>query len=247
MKTLVAVAIGDSYVQDTEVMIQTFRQYNPDWSVTRFYNKDLDEILPPNCAALSPFSKCELGRWCALKKTLEMGSEHVLYADGDMMWCGTHASTANAPLVLTPHQILPEFRWMDKERRIGDGIINIGLLEARKDAEELLEVIIRRAVSDMRRFWRKGRVWTQFLMDVMFCFEHKSMALNLHPGANVACWNVTLIPERRVLGTVEHPVVVFQEYEWPLASLHLSGAAKMRKRASSVLDGLLDKWELLKR
>lgn len=242
MQALVVVAHGDVFVKDTEVMVNTFRIHHPTWQVLRFYNKDLDAILPKECLTWDPFSKCEIGRFCALQRALSTGYDHALYCDGDFMWCGQHVSSVSAPFVFTPHQILPEYRWADRERRFSDGVINIGLIEARRGCEEQLAIMIKRAVSDMKRYWRKGKLCLQFMADMMCVFE-KKVELNLHPGANAASWNIGA--ERRVVGTVEHPVVIFQGYEWPLGSLHMSGSHRLRKRISTVMDALLDRYEAL--
>jgi hypothetical protein len=244
MNTLVVVSMGELYVRSTEVAVATFRKHNPTWSVARYYNKDLEAIVPDELKEWSAFSKCEIGRWCAMLKTLREGADHVLYCDGDFQWYGPHVSDTRMPLLLTPHQITVEGRWKDFNRRMGDGVVNLGLIEAYKDAADVLDAFIKLVARDASRWVRKKKLWLQFPIDAVALMGYKT-ALNTHPAVNVARWNVG--SERVIEGTPEHPVVKFQDKYWPLSSMHFSGYKHMQGRAGGVVDALIQGYELLHR
>lgn len=238
MSTLVVVAVGDSFIRETEVAVRTFMQHNFGWHVERYYDQDLVDILPDKCKAWTPFNMCEIGRWCAIRKAIEHGAKHVLYCDGDMMWFGAHVSDSKAPLILTPHYILPESGWRDYKVRLYFGVVNLGLIEAFDDSADMLTAFIDGAIEHAGLYSRIGKIWLQPYADSWLGIGHK-ITLNKNPSTNVAKWN--LRKERKLIGTPEQPRVLFQDWEWPLISLHLSGEGKSRGKFGPVMDAFIDR------
>lgn len=224
-KSIIAVALGEEYVRKTEVMLASFRRHNPEYDIIRYYDNDLDAILPDGTEGWNAFSKCEIGRWAALRDAIELGYSYVLYSDGDMFWYASHVSTADAALVFSPHYLLDSSLRRKTHQIISCGLPNIGLVEARSDAISSLDVLIYEIMRDPRPWFHPRGLWTQTIAGI-FSFTGRDIAWNRHPGQNVACWNLAM--ERWIFERNGRYMIRFDGKEFPLVSLHFHKPGKIR-------------------
>lgn len=245
-KALVAVAIGDKYIRQTEVMIESFLQHNPEWDPVRFYDADVDKIIPDAAKDWNPFSKCEIGRWCALRIALKNGFDHALYSDGDMFWYGSYPDYPkenDAAIVLSPHYLLMSSKRERVHLLIKDGMPNLGLIKARSDAAETLDIFIWEVMRDPRPWFHGIGIWLQTISGIFAATGGFDVLYDQHPGVNVGNWNLTI--ERQIVKIQGHPHVLLGDLSYPLVALHFSKYHKMRGRYGLVMDRLLSDYEWL--
>ena len=242
-KALVAVAIGDTYTRQTEVMIESFLQHNPEWEPVRFYNGEVDKIIPDAAKGWNPFSKCEIGRWCALRVALKNGFDRALYSDGDLFWYDQYPlhGLPDSAMVLSPHYILASSMRLRAHQLIKDGIPNLGLILARPDAADMLDAFIAEVMDDSRRYFtHKAGIWLQCPMGI-FAMAGWDATYDMTPGINVGNWN--LKTERKVVSPGGRPQVLIEDLCYPLIGLHFSKYSRLRGKYGPVLDKLLTEYE----
>lgn len=220
-KCLVAVAKGDKYERQTEGMISGFLRYNPGWHVERFYGKRIDEILPEECIQWNDFSKCELGRWLAVRACLgKYGT--VVYCDGDMRWYGRYDTCLEHSIVLSPHYITDNAKRAAKHWIMKDGAANLGLFEVSRSPEndELFDYIIGEVLHNPRAFMHGDQLWLQNLASTLPDCGFDAVYSD-DPSVNVASWNLRM-GDRIVVERDGACIVGCGGLEYPLKSFHFS-------------------------
>jgi len=189
--TLVAVAMGNAFVKQTEGMIRSFLALNPDWSVERFYDNDINKLLPDACRTWSSFNKCELGRWLAMKKCLESGYDTVVYSDGDIRWYGKYDISIGHDMVIYPHYVTNFARQNAKHLLQKDGIANIGIIEISRsiDHDRLFDFVIGEVLHSPTTFMHGQQLWLQNLVSTIPDCGFDCV-YNTNCGYNVASWNL---------------------------------------------------------
>lgn len=187
-KCLVAVAMGEKYTRQTEGMIRSFLAHNPDWSVERYYDNDLCNLLPDSCKGWTSFNKCEIGRWYAMQKCLET-YDTALYCDGDIRWYDSYEEHDHA-LVITPHCITKLGSMEMRHNILKDGMANIGILETNRtpNVEVLFDYVIGEVMHNPKAFMHKDQLWLQNLVST--CPWIFDCVWNQDFTVNVASWNL---------------------------------------------------------
>lgn len=188
---LVAVSIGEKYVRQTEGMIKSFLTHNPNWSVERYYDDDLERILPEQCRIWSSFNKCEIGRWIAMQKCLEH-YDTVLYCDGDIRWYGGYPSDYfRHTAMLTPHYVTSFAKCNKKHWILKDGAANIGIIEINRSVEcnGVFDFVINEVLHNPRYFMHGEQLWLQNIVSTLPDCGY-DVVYNNHPGINCASWNL---------------------------------------------------------
>ena len=202
-------------------MVRSFMERNPGWDVERYYDGDLDELLPQNLRAWLPFSRCELGRWYAMRDALRRHGT-VLYSDGDVRWYAPY-SAPDADAVLTPHYVTQAARRSAKHWLMKDGIANIGVVQvsATAQSDELFDFVIGETLHNPTAFMHGRQLWLQNLVSCIPAVGF-DCAWNTDCGMNVACWNLRH-GDRSVHGAAGACVVRTPDGdERPLVSFHFS-------------------------
>lgn len=222
-KGLVAVAVGEKYVKQTEGMISSFLKYNPGWEVRRFYDADLDDILPKECRKWSAFNKAELGRHIAVKRCLETDCDTVLYCDGDMRWYGQYEISVQHDIVLSRHYITSKAAENAKHWIHKDGVANLGMFEMSRsiDHDRIFDFMCGEVLHNPNAFKHKDQLWLQNLASSLPECGFDAVYSN-DPGLNCACWNLRhedrLVFERDGVPWVKTNT----QLKYPLRSFHFS-------------------------
>jgi len=222
-KALVAVAVGEKYVRQTEGMIQSFLEHNPGWEVRRFYDGDLDKVLPAECRRWSAFDRCEIGRWFAAKRCLETDCDTILYCDGDIRWYGPYDTSLQHDIVLSPHHVTAKARQDGKHWIMKDGAANLGMFEISRsiDHDRIFEFVCGEVLHNPNAFKHKDQLWLQELAtSIPLCgFD---AIYNMDPGINCANWNLRhgdrLLFDRDGVPWVKTNTQI----KYPLKSFHFS-------------------------
>ena len=190
-KCLVAVATGEQYVRQTEGMIRTFLEHNPGWEVRRFYDKDLDAILPLECRKWTNFNKAEIGRWIAMKKCLEDGADTCLYSDGDIRWYAPYDISVKHDIILYPHYVTSKAKQDAKHFIMKDGAANLGMFEISRsiDHDRIFDFIIGEVLHNPNAFKHKDQLWLQNLASTLPDCGFDAV-YSQDPAQNCACWNL---------------------------------------------------------
>lgn len=236
---IVAVAYGDSHIRQGEAMIASFQHFHPDWQVRRFYNQDIDALLPEFTRDWNGFSKSEIGRFAALHAALTEGFDRALYCDNDIYFYDLYTSTVNAPIILTPHCITPaasraRFHWMWH-----DGVPNNGMIEVRKPAEADLKMFIDYVLSNPGRYFRKEGLWLQNVTGV-FAQSGFGAEYNLNPGVNVGRWNLRF--GRSVFERHGKYYVLLDGQPWSLICMHFSRWDRMLGKYGDAVTALVEQY-----
>lgn len=221
-KGLVAVAAGEKYVRQTEGMISSFLKYNPGWEVRRFYDKDLDAILPLECRKWTNFNKAEIGRHIAVKRCLETEFDTVLYCDGDLRWYAPYDISVQHDIVLSPHYITSKAMQDAKHFIMKDGAANLGMFEISRsiDHDRIFDFIIGEVLHNPNAFKHKDQLWLQNLASTLPDCGFDAI-YNKDPGLNVACWALRH-GDREVIEKDGCFYVRCNQMEYPLKSFHFS-------------------------
>ena len=192
-KCLVAVALGEKYVNQTEGMIRSFLAFNPDWSVERFHGDEVRKLLPPQCHSWSPFNQVELSRWIAMKKCLEQ-YDLVLYCDGDLRWYGEYPVGGYGlyhDIFLYPHYVTQFSSQNAKHLLHKDGIANIGMVLVNRciDHDRLFDFVINEVLHNPSAFKHGDQLWLQNLVSSIPDCGFDAV-YDKNPGCDVASWNL---------------------------------------------------------
>jgi len=221
-KCLVAVAMGEKFIRQTEGMIRSFLAHNPDWEVCRFYDMNLVQLLPQQCRTWTPFNKCEIGRWFAMQKCLDK-YDTVLYSDGDIRWYGKYEESDRHGMVLYPHYVTNHARsdakhWLNK-----DGVANIGIMEMSRhiDNNGIFDFVIGEVLHTPDAFKHKDQLWLQNIVSCIPACGYDCV-YNNHGGINVAAWNLRHMDREVFTQDGQYLVGTRDDELFPLVAFHFS-------------------------
>lgn len=224
-KCLVAVSIGEEYNKQTDKMAESFAKHNPDWDICKFYDADLECLLPPQCHSWSAFDKCELGRWIAVRRALEQ-HQTAVYSDGDIQWYAPY-QTSNRAMTLFPHCVTKSAQERRRHFLWKDGYANIGIFEVcqKEDTDKIFEFIIGEVMRNSNEYIKHGTLWLQPI--VSFTTNLYDVGYNMDAGYDVAFWNlftgdreVVMWNGKRMVGTNENKLYDLVSFHFSAKSLH---------------------------
>ena len=99
-RILVAVAIGETYERQADVMAESFLAHNAEWDVKIYRGDEINPLMPMQFRNHKPFNRSEIGRWCAVRKALEDGYETALYCDNDIFFYGGYDPLGHGVIIL---------------------------------------------------------------------------------------------------------------------------------------------------
>ena len=219
-KALVAVSMGDKYNKQTERMIDNFISHNPDWDACWYYDDGLMNILPDVCRDWSPFNKCEIGRWFAMKHAL-VKYDSIVYSDGDMAWYAPY-ETSDYAMTLFPHYVTDLAKRISRHWLAKDGVYNIGIMEMRKcnESNEIIDFITEEVIANPAKHKHGEQLWLQNIVSVLPDCGY-GVGCNNNAGYNVARWNIK--HDRSVIKRDGKYIVrTCEGTECPLVSFHFS-------------------------
>ena len=221
-KCLVAVAMGEKYRKQTDGMIHSFLKHNPDWIAKRFYDADLESILPNQCESWTAFNKCEIGRWYAMQNCLDK-YDVVLYSDGDIRWYGKYDEDPIHGMRLTHHYVTDMAKNHAKHWIMRDGAANIGIMEMSRhiDNDGIFDFIIGEVMHNPNGFKHKEKLWLQNIVSTLPDCGYDCV-YNPHAGLNVAAWNLRHRDREVILQDGKYMVGTRDDELFPLISFHFS-------------------------
>ncbi|MBP5458948.1 MAG: hypothetical protein J6Y62_02050 [Clostridia bacterium] len=219
-KLMYGVAIGDRYLKQARVMVESFRQHNKDWETKVFNEAELNLMLPPVWRSKDAFFKCETGRWCVMKQALLNGYDVVLYCDNDIFWYGKYEEIGRG-LSLCPHYVTDKARRSAIHWLIKDGVPNLGLFEASgTDLAGLIDGLVEEVGMDPAAHMHGQVLWLQNLATYLPYLGYEVNYMT-DPGLNVARWNLGH-GDRQVIEREGKLIVVCDGEEYPLKCFHFS-------------------------
>ena len=234
-KAIVAVAMGAQYTKQTDGMIASFLKYNPDWKVCKYYDDALQKILPPECRTWTPFDKCEIGRWYAMKLALHQ-YDTIVYADGDIRWYNQYVDNPDHAMTLFPHYVSQRQRQNCKHQLLNGGTANIGIMELHRatetegvydNAKGVFDFVIGETMKEPSKFKIGNQLWLQKLVSMIPECGYDCV-YNYDAGYDVAWWNIRKgdreildIDGKLMVRTTDEKVV-------PLRSVHFSSKSLNR-------------------
>lgn len=221
MNALVAVSMGDKYNRQTERMIDNFVQHNPDWDACWYFDDGLTDILPRECKKWSPFNRCEIGRWCAMRETLKT-YDNIVYCDGDMRWYAPYEISERG-MTLYPHYVTDSAKKKAMHRLWVDGVANIGIMEMTKcsDNATVFDFIIGEVLYDTPRYMHGEQLWLQNIVSMLPNIG-LDVGYNSNAGYNVARWNLMRKDRSVFKRDGKYMVRTADGIECPLVSFHFS-------------------------
>lgn len=229
-RCVIGVALGEQYERQTDRMIDSFLEFNPDWEAERIYGERLHGLLPSICRSWIPFDQCEIGRWIAMKELLHE-YDTVVYSDGDIRWYGKYEENDSHSMVVYPHYVSKRIRQKSKHQLMRDGIANIGIVEMRRSTETegrfenapgIFDFVIGEVFHSPNDFRKHGTLWLQNLVSCIPDCGYDCV-YNYNPGYDVAWWNLRKGDRELVEKDGRICVRTADENVVPLISFHFSG------------------------
>ena len=219
-RAVLGVAMGTKYERQTDCMISSFLKHNPGWEAEKVYGKDLEGLLPDVCKCWTPFNKCEIGRWIAIRDLLHK-HDTVVYCDGDVRWYDTFVGVGNE-LGLFPHCVTRKASVKMRHQILYDGKANIGIVEVNRgiDHDTLFDYVIGETLHKSSKFMHGQKLWLQNLVDS--CADVGfDVGWNMDAGLNVASWNIRR-DDRKIMERGDKVMVECNGAEFSLRSFHFS-------------------------
>lgn len=244
-RILVAVAIGETYEHQADVMAESFLAHNAEWDAKIYRGNEINSLLPMQFRNHKPFNRSEIGRWCAVRKALEDGYETAFYCDNDVFFYGGYEPLGRG-LVLFPHYVTDEAQHAAAHWLIKDGIPNLGMFEANgQDGRDICDVLIREVDANPQAFMHaNATLWLQNVATYLPYIGY-DVRYNTSASHNVAHWNLKH-KDRIVISASGWPndmAVNIHGAFFPLLSFHFSAKGiNTLERYGTVVERLRDEY-----
>ena len=247
-RCILTIACGEKYRSQSETMLSSFLGHNDGWAVERFYDDAIELPSIFKNDIVTPFNRCEIGRWTAMRKLLDKYDE-VLYCDNDVLWYDEYRPL-NASIVLSPHYITDKSKYSARNNLFWFGVYNIGLVYLKgREGQKECDFVIDNFLTRPRHFymspafWRiegshATEIWLQGLAGFA-CTIGLDFAEDKDAGLNVAYWNIEA-GDRSVFKRDGRFFVSCNGKEYPLRMFHFSNKIEQLERYDGVLKELYD-------